>query len=625
MDVGDPVAVGRSPADLTLRIGGDRAGRGLLIPLRPGVLHAGALVIALHVALTAWRVSRSWWWQDDLNMIAKASHRALPGLLLQGYNGHLMPANWALAWLVGNRTHFAWWPAAVELTVLVAAVDVALLAVLVRLFGPRRAVLLPLALACCSGIPLVSTVWWAAGSQWLPACLSLLLAFRFHLGHLATGSRRDAVAAVASVLGGLLFFEKALTVAVVLAGYTVLYAVDGPVPRRPWRALRRYRGYWAAHCALIVGWALLYALRVRTERAPARTSGEVVALAGQMVLHNLVPSMIGGPLRWYGQISALPTPPGWFLAVSWAVAALAVAGSLLLRRAAWRAWILLAAWIAVAVALVAATRLAVIGPTLGRDGRYLTDVVPLTAICLGLAWLPVRGELDRARPPAPTGDRAGRRPGGSPAVLAVAAALAVAACGAVSARGWDANWSSNPSRAYVTRLQRDLDVAAAFGATPVMLDQRLPEAIMIPAFGADGTLSNLTRPMDHRPAFRDWTDRLTVVSGTGSLVPGRVAGARTALPVGAACAASGRGTAVRLAGGSGVREVTIRLGYLASRDTGAVVGLGAGRVRVRFTAGLHELFVRLVGGGGEVTVAGLAAGTAVCIGEVDAGTPVPAL
>jgi hypothetical protein len=74
-----------------------------------------------------------------------------------------------------------------------------------------------------------------------------------------------------------------------------------------------------------------------------------------------------------------------------------VAASLVLRRQAWRAWILPVVYLAMSLALVAFGRLSLLGPVLGLDTRYVADSVPVFAVALGLAFMT---PLDRRADPA---------------------------------------------------------------------------------------------------------------------------------------------------------------------------------------------------------------------------------
>src|SRR5689334_17889692 len=222
--------------DLRLLRGSRRHG-GLVLRVR--VLPAALLLTAVQLVLTGSRLSRSWWYQDDLNILARAAHRALsPDQLFSNYNGHLIPGTWVIAWALDRLAPLQWWPAAVLTLIFVAATDLMMLVLLRRLFGTRPAILVPYAMFCSTSLVLTSALW-------------------FHVGYLRTRRLTDALGVLLAILFGLAFFEKSLVTLLVLALFTVCYATPGPVWRRPWRGFRLYWAYWLVNAALAAGYLWL--------------------------------------------------------------------------------------------------------------------------------------------------------------------------------------------------------------------------------------------------------------------------------------------------------------------------------------------------------------------------------
>src|SRR6185312_13532527 len=84
-------------------------------------------------------------------------------------------------------------------------------------------------------------------------------------------------------------------------------------------------------------------------------------------------------------------PPAVLEWLSLVAVVLVVAVSLLRRRGAGRAWVLLALYVVGTCVLLSASRAQLIGPfALAREYRYFTDVALVGALCLALAFLPVR-------------------------------------------------------------------------------------------------------------------------------------------------------------------------------------------------------------------------------------------
>jgi hypothetical protein len=628
------------PGDqLGLRLMPGRRGHGGLI-LTVRVLPTALLLTAIQLLVTGSRLSRSWWYQDDLNILATVADRALtPGLLFSNYNGHLVPGSWTVAWVLDRLAPLEWWPAALLTLLVVAATDLMMLALLWRLFGNRPAILLPYAMFCATSLVLTSTLWWAASLQWLPVSLSLVTALWFHLGYLRTRRRADAIGALLAVLLGLAFFEKALTTLIVLALFTVAYAVPGPLWRRPWRAFRQYWAYWLAHAALAGGYVWLYLSRVTIETGAASKTSDILEVARLMILETLLPSLIGGPLNWYSTpestIISWPHPSPVLVVAGVAVTAAAVIGSLIAVRGSWRAWLLLAIYLGISVTLVARVRLGFIGPFIGRDHRYLTDLAVMAPLCLALAWLPLRDGLDavlgtpgRASPRvlrrqarvSKARARLLRRPN---AIAATAAIIVVVMTGGgiISGEKFMSGWSKNPGQEYFANLSADL--RAHSGPVYLFGDEVVPDLIMTPTFLADRRIGRVTKPLPVRPVVSEAVPYFSIVDPSGHLHDGAVRGTEVPIPA-AICANSTTPAIVRLAGPLDAGRWKLRLGYYTNRQTSARIAIGSNQpVTMRLERGLHEVYVSLqAGGSAEIRLDGVDAGGSVCLGAVTVGLPV---
>jgi hypothetical protein len=111
-------------------------------------------------------------------------------------------------------------------------------------------------------------------------------------------------------------------------------------------------------------------------------------LAGKSIGSTIIPTYLGGP--WSASslgrafVHELSTPAR---VSTWAVASLVVAFSIARLRPAWRAWVLLAGYLGMCIALVAVGRLPLIGAASGLGTRYFADSVPVFAIALALAFI----------------------------------------------------------------------------------------------------------------------------------------------------------------------------------------------------------------------------------------------
>ncbi len=619
-------------------IPGFRGHGGLILTVR--VLPAALLLTAVHLVLTGSRLSRSWWYQDDLNILATVADRALtPGLLFSDYNSHLVPGSWILAWGLEQIAPLQWWPAALVTLIIVAATDLMLLALLRRLFGSRPAILLPYAMFCFTSLTLTSTLWWAASLQWLPVNLSLVTALWFHVGYLRSRRRADALGTLLAVLLGLAFFEKALTTLIVLSLFTVCYAVPGPLWRRPWRAFRQYWAYWLAHAVLAGGYVWLYLSRVTIETGAVSKTSDALETTRLMILETLLPSLIGGPLTWYSTpkeaLNSWPQPPPALVVAGAVLATVAVIGSLVVVRGSWRSWLLLAVYLAVSVTLVVRVRLGFVGPFVGRDQRYLTDLAVMAPLCLALAWLPLRGGLDavlgapdgasaRAQRRQERVDKRRARLGRRQGLLTGAATviiLAMATGGIISGEKFMSVWSKNPGQAYFENLNADL--RAHPGPVYLFGDEVVPDLIMTPTFLADRQIGRVTKPLPVRPVVREAVPYFSIVDPSGHLHDGAVRGSDVNIPA-AVCSTSTTPAIVRLPGSLDAGRWKLRVGYFTNRQTSARIAIGSNpAVSMRLERGLHEVYVSLLAGGSDqIRLDGVDDGASVCIGAITVGFPV---
>ena len=96
---------------------------------------------------------------------------------------------------------------------------------------------------------------------------------------------------------------------------------------------------------------------------------------------NLLPTILGGPWNWLpiGLPVGTVNPPSLAKWLSWEIAASVVVVSVLARKRAGRAWMILALYLVGDIGLLAIGRLAWVGPITGDATRYVADaVVPTT-------------------------------------------------------------------------------------------------------------------------------------------------------------------------------------------------------------------------------------------------------
>ena len=595
------------------------------------VVAAAAVLIAAQLGLRAWAAAPGYFLLDDFVFVDRAVRGPLDlAGLLTDYNGHLMPGAFLLVDALTTLTPLSW-PATVGLLLLgQLAVDVALLRLLLTLFGRRPAVLLALAVYLASAITLPAFLWWAAALNQLPLQLAVVLALTAHVRYLRSGRRQDAVAAAAAVVGGLLFSEKAVLALPLLAAVTLLWFGRGRGVARLADELRRHRFGWTLHGLIGAGFTAFYLLTVPSPVRGLATAGEAAVLVGSAVRHSVLPGLVGGPWRWedFPPTLALTDPPGWAQVLAAVAVAAVVAATMVRRRGAGRAWALLAVTVIGSCLLLAVSRAQVIGPyPLAREYRYFTETALVGALCLALATLPVLGApqvlRERPGPLAATLRRWTAAPG-LRLGLGTAVVLALAGGSVVSTAGYAHRWAANPARPFVETARAEL--AARPGI--VLYDAPVPDGVMWSELGEQALASRVLAAVPQPVFLADGRSSpgLAILDAAGHVQFADVP-ATTAAPPGPepGCGWYVRGPLVRipLTAPTPPGRWVVRIRSLSAADNTAWVSAGDHRVPVLFPAGPQEAYLQVTGSVSAVTVEPADPERPICVGAVDVGVPRP--
>ncbi|WP_170219427.1 hypothetical protein [Nocardioides litoris] len=585
------------------------------------VLGVVGLLVAAHLVLRAWMVWPSWFYVDDHALLGEAAAGGLdPHALLEPYAGQFMPLGRLVAWAVDAAGPLSWPAAAASLLVMVALADAALVWMLLELFGARRGVLLPLAAYLGSAVLLPATLWWAAALNQLPLQAVLCAAVAAWVRHLRTGRRWWWVVTVAVVGVGLLAYVKAVLVVGVLAWLTLAHFTSG-------RPLARVRDAARSHAlpaaVLVAGGVAFVAWYIRAVPSivTAGDPGTPVAgdLARTMIGQALPTGLLGGPWRWQSLAppTSLADPPALAVAASWVVL-LAVAVVLASRRRrTGRVWGLLVAYVVGAYLLVLTTRAPLVGGVVGLEYRYLTDVVPVACLCLGLATMRVRGAVE------PTEARPGRPTSGWARLPLVAAGLLLVS-GLVSQVGYARAWHDDfPAQAWFDRVRGDL---AGQGRVD-LADAPVPEQVVPASVAPWDTLGRLLPQAGLDVAFPPVSTRLGHVDGFGHLtqavVTPVVAGEPGPVPAcGHRLDADDPTTTIALDRPVPAGVYWLRLPYLTSAADTLRVTAGEASGEAQVGRGLGSVFVDLAAGADEVTVT-VEGDATVCLDDLVAGPLAP--
>jgi hypothetical protein len=496
---------------------------------------------------------------------------------------------------------------------------------LILLFGPRKAVLLPLAFFLFTPLTLDAFLWWAAALNHLPLQLGLVFGVYAHVKYLREGRARWLLASFGSLLLTLSFFEKAVLIPPYLFVLTLLYFCEGPARRRLLGTVRDHWRLWLGYALICATYIALYVSHVSFAFDSSPDAPSTAQLTGRVVGTTFVPGLFGGPWEWLpiGFSGGASAPPQWAKWLSWELLIVLFVGTVLVRRGALRAWGLLGAYLAVDIGLLAVGRLAWIGPVIGQSYRYVADAAVPATITLALVAIPLIGERN---PLTRIGEAAQAWVRQRPAVPVLGAAVLANAfllSATYTTQTYSELWQDNPARPYFDNARRTM--AEAPPGT-VLLDEAVPPDVLNGLFNPHNGTSHMFAPIEDRPPFGRSTDDLWVFTPQGELVPGVVGGIDSKPGPLTNC-----GYAVTDSGTTRIpldRSVynwawTVHIAYLAGARTPATVQLGDAVEAVTLKEGLNDLYLPLVAAGSSVRIGGLADDAGVCVDKVTVGLSGP--
>lgn len=591
------------------------------------VVTVGLILIA---AQLVWRhdlLDRSYFINDDYIYLYRAVTQHLGwDYLMYNYDGQLMPVGFAIVWVLAHTAPLSWTAATVVTLALQAAASLSLLYALRVLFGSRWLILVPLALYLITPLTVPTLGWWAASLNNLPMQIGIPLAVAFHVRYLRRGSFRYALLAAAAILLAQASYLKGGIIPVVLLALTSAYFVSGTWDRNLLATLRRHGRVWALYGGLMAVQVAVYLMRwnsgTRTHLLTPKF-GQSLTFTWRLAGETFVTYAAGGPWTWVaaGVNYGTPRPSAAQVVVGWLVLVALVALSVRYRRVAYRAWVILLAYVLVADVLPPLVgRMAVIGPIIGFETRYVADAAPLVAILGALAFLPLAGEKRPYVRPLPAGQQL--------PVLAGLACGAYAVAALWSVHGYGKLLGDTRGASYVANARKALRHVPA-GAD--IYPRRMPGSVMNPLFAgralSPDLLVPLTPPKQRAELLRGRpTEMPLVFDDTGHLKPAKVVGPHSGAPApGHACWETTFGSVqLPMTGHVAEGTWTVQLDYLAATPSSVVVDLGDGHAVVPVTHKLGRVFFPITGSGDQLKITA-PKNSQVCIGVVTVGYTDPAM
>ena len=601
---------------------------------RIGVLALVATALtAAQIVLRAWIGYRGWFSLDDYVFYTKAAELPLfdHRLLLEAYNGHLMPGSMMWVWLTTRAAPLDFALVTTSSLLLQLAVDLAVLFALRRVFGARKAILLPYAVFLFSTISLPGMLWWAAALNQLPQQLFTALALIAHLSYLSDRRIRSLLFAVASLIAGLAFSEKTVFAVPLMFALTWLFCTPGPLVDGLVTAVRRWWVAWAAYAAVLVPYLIYYVVQVPTPAHSGATSRQAVDLLDVMLRRGILPGLLGGPWRWEptGWVDSFAAPPAGLQLLAAVVVAAVVVGTARRRVNAYRAWLLAGLYLLALYVTLLLTRVQVTTVALGAEYRYFTDFALVAALALGLATIRTRPDFVAGGKPVLGPIRPLTNvPGLDAEAVPVAAAMAVgllATSATYSAYTFGERWTANPGRPYFANARTAI---AQLGPDDVVYDGSVPSEVVWRLLWPANIPSRLFRPIGLRATPMGegvGTRRLLEFSQQGTLQDSRVSGpvSRPGKSTGCGYSVGTEPTRIPLTGDAFYWNWVVQFDLVARTDTTLSVQAGRTTAEVPLAAGQRSLYVGVVGEVDAVTVSRQSDGPDVCVRSLIVGLPQP--
>jgi hypothetical protein len=611
------------------------------ISRRRPILIGSIVLIAAQLFWRAHLLHHLYFRQDDFFNLDLAAQSPLSWHYLTFVGvGHFMIGQRILVWLLVRTSLYNWGLASAVSLVLVACADLAALRLLRSMFGERPATLALLTIYLLYPLALPDFGYWTAATESIPFQLAIFMALNAHVCYVRSGRRRHLAAAAAWVAFGLIFLEKGLVLPPLLFLVTAAFLVDTKsMLTGLGRALVRFRIAWLVYAAILACYITLLTIALRTAASRPqlpRSAAAVWTYIGAAIRKSLVPGMVGGPWQWLraGGSYVLAAPPAALAWLAVGIVLLVVAASIAARKAAWRAWAILAIWV-IGADLVPVILRRVNGsfPVLfGLDTRYMAETGALLVICLGLAFIPLTEVTPMASTVA-TPEARVRERGASSYGQAIRAAtaglLAMFIVGSVwSSQAYANATTGKPAARYIANATSAIGSAQP-GTTVV--PTYVPADIFVGYFETYGLTSTVIGDIDRGrlqwPRHPAGTiDGLQIFGADGKLHPAFVYGSSTGKHKGRhACWPTRHGRIViGFLGSPPFLSTTLRIGYLWGSDSSSVVDVryGSKIEQLPVEPGLHSGYLPISGTAARVVVTA-PGGSGLCIGDVEAGDFAP--
>jgi hypothetical protein len=558
-------------------------------------------VISVECLYALWTASRGYFWQDDFIDLQALRQLGFDGRLLeQPVFGHFIPGFNVVDYFISLIVPYPWW-LVVLLEVFLFGLSLFLLDRLLKiLFGRSWLSVALVALAGASFSLVPSLVWWATALEYLVAIPATLLACIFHVRYLRTGRNREAICGGVSIAVGFAFYDGLFVSVLFIVLMTLLIWPAGPDLHGVFQTLTAHRLAWLCYglpVALELGWRFAHPGLYIT--GGSATLGQVLGFVGLSWTQTVIPLLFGVD-AWL-----LPAHAERIVAdlLGQALFVAFVVATILRRRSAWRAWVLIGSCVLFSAALVGATRAGTYGIGDASDVKYVALDSFLLVIAVGFALMPVRpyasylktAGVEPARSPSP---RQTERPAWSP-VLVVLTVLAVGA-GYSTALVFDQNrdsesTGSRASHQFFMNFTASWARSAVAASHPFLWDTEINPRVVTTAFFPYDTASVTVGRLHPEIKFDQPRGVGYVLRPDGSVVRARTVTKATGFTIRqTACASPPHGSGrIKVTFDHRLSEATERFGLVSYRSARGAVATRSNGSPVVFPEGSGTLITVL--------------------------------
>ena len=586
-----------------------------------------------------------WFVGDDLSFIARAER--MPFLsttyLFSGWNGHFMPGAFVLVRVLNAAAYFDYTPVAIVDIALQAGLGYLVFVLLRELFGPRRAILVPLAVFLFSPITLPAFLWWAAALNQLPGQMAMAGALILHVRYLRSGRTLTGIGGAVVVLAGFMFSEKLLIFVPVVPAMTVLYFTAGPPAQRLRLLVTRHWRVWLAYLVVVVPYAIFYITVIPTpvNGQNAATVQGVVDTASEALGHAVIPGVFGGPWIWepIGTFGGVANPGSMTILITSLLAVGVVWLTILCNYRASFGWTIVIGYEALNVLLLGVSRARWVGPIIGAEYRYSTDACLMIVVFGACAFLPIVGTFERAEPqilvartttttatPGRTASRRGRAATLTEPLVTSALVTVIAVSSLISTMRFDPLWRDHINHNYFANARSDIARASTrITIADVGINPDIQGGLSYPL----NDTSYLFRGFRPHPYFLvpgTSSTNLYVPDVSGHLRDADVSAVRNKPGPEAGCGyrIGARATTIPLGLKAFGGTFPARISYIADGDADTTVTAGRITTKVRIYGGAHSVYVIADSDGlSSITIHGLTDNASMCTNDVGVGIPAP--